>query len=327
HAPCHRVCRRAVSSGLESLCFRMLAAGPSVAQEDGMYPKLATQRLLMAAETPPERGLTAVPAGTRRAGARGEDENVLHDAGQDLRPPVDDILKSLERVLEAPLTDGQRHSLESIRSAAGSLLGKLEDLGDISRIDTGKLELEQADFFLRTAVGETLRALTLQAHRRGVRLAHQVQPDVPDALVGDVGRLRQILFNLAEGEIKRSGIGEVSVQVAVAGAKSDEHLSVRFSIRSTGDAPRNPAGSGLGVALGPGLIASMGGEVTWKSEAGRGRICTFTARFGQQGQLRETATVAAIHLRALVVDEDGETRKILDGALREVQVDSTAVGD
>ena len=297
-----------------------------------MHSKLATQRLCMAVATPPERGLVAVPAEPRRAGQRAEDagqaqNELLDDASRELRAPVDDILKRLERLLETPLTDGQRQTLEGIRSAAGSVLGKLNDLGDLSRIETGKLELERGDFFLRTAVGETLRALALQAHRKGVKLVHEVQPDVPDALIGDVGRLRQILFNLVDDQIKQTGNGEVCVQVAVEGAKADAQLCLRFSIRSTGDASGSPGGSGLGIALARRLIANMDGEFTLQGEVGRGRTCAFTARFGQRLQLGETVTVAATHLRALVVDEDGEDRKGLDRELREAKVDSTAVGD
>src|SRR5437660_12742161 len=98
-------------------------------------------------------------------------------------------------------------------SAADNPLGIINDLLDFSKIEAGKLELDPADFSLRAALADTLRALAVRAHRKGLELVCQVQPDVPDALVGDAGRLRQVLLNLVGNAIKFTDDGEVVVTV------------------------------------------------------------------------------------------------------------------
>src|SRR5437870_6564372 len=118
-----------------------------------------------------------------------------------------------ELALDTPLTDDQRQCLRTVKSAANNLLGIINDLLDFSKIEAGKLELGPADFSLRAALGDTLRALAVRAHRKGLELVCQVQPDVPDALVGDAGRLRQVLLNLVGNALKFTDEGEVVVRV------------------------------------------------------------------------------------------------------------------
>src|SRR6202035_2454121 len=110
----------------------------------------------------------------------------------------------------------QRQCLKTVKSAADNLLGIINDLLDFSKIEAGKLELDLADFSLRAALGDTLRTLAVRAHRKGLELACDVQPDVPDALVGDAGRLRQVLLNLVGNALKFTDDGEVVVRVCLA---------------------------------------------------------------------------------------------------------------
>src|SRR5204863_9867554 len=128
-------------------------------------------------------------------------------------------------VLDTPLAEDQRQSLKTVKSAADSLLGIINDLLDFSKIEAGKLELVPADFSLREAVGDTLRALAVRAHKKGLELIYQVQPDVPDALVGDAGRLRQVLLNLVGNAVKFTDEGEVVVRVKseIRNLKSETH--------------------------------------------------------------------------------------------------------
>src|SRR5207248_9588856 len=121
-----------------------------------------------------------------------------------------------ELALDTPLTDDQRQCLSTVKSAADNLLGIINDLLDFSKIEAGKLELEPADFSLRAALGDTLRTLAMRAHRKGLELVSHVRPDVPDALVGDAGRLRQVLLNLVGNAIKFTEEGEVVVRVEIA---------------------------------------------------------------------------------------------------------------
>src|SRR5437763_13278236 len=123
------------------------------------------------------------------------------------------ILGMTELALDTPLTDEQRQCLRTVKSAADNLLGIINDLLDFSKIEAGKLELDPADFSLRVAVGDPLRALAVRAHKKGLELVCHVQPDVPDALVGDSGRLRQVLLNLLSNAVKFTDRGEVVVQI------------------------------------------------------------------------------------------------------------------
>jgi signal transduction histidine kinase len=144
------------------------------------------------------------------------------------------ILGMTELVFDTPLTGDQRQCLRTVKSAADNLLGILNDLLDFSKIEAGKLELDVADFSLRAAVGDTLRALAVRAHKKGLELIYHVQPDVPDALVGEAGRLRQVLLNLVGNAIKFTDAGEVVVRVEVAGAAApDGEVGLRVAICSS----------------------------------------------------------------------------------------------
>ena len=227
----------------------------------------------------------------------------------------------------------------------------MNDLLDFSKIEAGKLELDPADFSLRAALGDTLRALATRAHRKGLELVSHVEADVPDALVGDATRLRQVLLNLVGNAIKFTEKGEVVLRVRAAGAAAPEDAALlRFEVSDTGigirrekqetifrafeqedtSTTRKYGGTGLGLTIAARLVALMGGTITVESEPGRGSTFAFTLPFERQ-ELRKEPVPAPpsglfYKLPVLIVDDDVTNRRLLEECLLGWQMAPSARG-
>ena len=263
----------------------------------------------------------------------------LANMSHEIRTPMNAVIGMAELLQDTPLSRDQREYVDTLSSAAESLLGQISDVLDFSKIEAGMFELSPVEFDLREALENTLRTLELRAHEKGVELVCRIAPDVPEALVGDAPRVRQVILNLVGNAIKFTEKGEVLLHVETESTSEDEAV-LRFTISDTGigiphdkqevifeafaqadgSTTREYGGTGLGLAIAARLVKMMGGAISVESEAGTGSRFTFTARFEVAAETvagaRSPVPASLRGLRVLVVDDNATNRRILEEMLQ-----------